>query len=346
MRKIILTILLLIAFSMPVSAAEYTAPEAPDQAQDLMPVETSSFGKDLWIIVKRAIGKLQPDITASAKLCISLVVVVMSVSFLNTMPGKTVAVAELVGVLAVSSLLLQQAGSMIRMGADTVIQLSEYGKMLLPVMTAALAAQGGITASTAIYAGTAIFDALLSTGISVILIPLVYAYLAISIGGCATGHNTLEKLCGFIKWLATWFLKTILYIFTGYIGITGVVSGSADAAALKATKLTISGMIPVVGGILSEASEAVLVGAGLMKNAAGVYGLLAVIAIWISPFLQIGIRYLMLKLTAAICETFGIKRISTLIAAFSDAMGLLLGMTSAICVILLVSTVCFLKGVG
>ena len=213
-------------------------------------------------------------------------------------------------------------------------------------MTGALAAQGGITASSALYVSTTVFNAVLTSGISAILIPLVYCFLTLSVAGCATGQDILAKLCGFAKWLCTWLLKTALYIFTGFIGITGVISGTADATALKATKLTMSGMIPVVGGILSEASEAVLVGAGVMKSAAGTYGLIAVIAIWISPFLQIGIRYLLLKLTAAVCEVFGIKQISALISAFSDAMGLLLGMTSAICIILLISLTCFLKGMG
>ena len=156
----------------------------------------------------------------------------------------------------------------------------------------------------------------------------------------------LKKLRDFIKWLLVWCLKIVLYIFTGYMGITGVVSGSADAATLKATKLTISGMVPVVGGILSDASEAVIVSAGLMKNAVGVYGLLAIAAIWIAPFLKIGVQYLMLKITGGICEIFGVKRMSGLIQAFSIAMGLLLAMTGAVCIFLLISTVCFMKGVG
>ena len=141
-------------------------------------------------------------------------------------------------------------------------------------------------------------------------------------------------------------MKILLYVFTGYIGITGVVSGAADAATLKAAKLTISGMIPVVGGILSDASEAVLVGAGVMKSAVGVYGVLTVIAIWITPFFQIGIRYLLLKLTSAISQLFAGKEISDLIGAFSEAMGLLLAMTGGISLMLLISTVCFMKGVG
>ena len=346
MRRILVLAVLIVFFAIPVSAQEYTAPEAPSEVQGLIPVERTTFSQDLWTVIRGSISTLQPELAASARICVALVAVTMAVSLVDTMPGKTGKVVQLVGVIAVSGLLLQQTGSMIRAGTETVSQLSEYGKLLLPVMTAALAAQGGATSSGALYMCTTVFDAVLTAGISAILVPLVYCFLALSVASCATGQSLLDKLCGFVKWLCTWLLKTSLYIFTGFIGITGVVSGTTDAAALKATKLTMSGMIPVVGSILSDASEAVLVGAGVMKSAAGTYGMIAVIAIWISPFLQIGIRYLLLKLTAAVCGVFGVKQVSALIEAFSGAMGLLLGMTSAICVILLISLTCFLKGVG
>jgi stage III sporulation protein AE len=346
MRKLLLLALMLFFFSVPVKAQEYTAPEAPNEALELMPVERTTFGQDLWAVVKCAVAKFQPELAAAAGICISLVAITMAVSLLNAMPGKTGKVVQLVGVITVTVLLLQQAGSMIGTGMETVRSLSEYGKLLLPVMTGALAAQGGITSSSALYVSTTVFNTVLTAGISAILVPLLYCFLALSVASCATQQSVLTKLSGFVKWLCTWLLKMSLYIFTGFLGITGVISGTADATALKATKLTMSGMIPVVGGILSEASEAVLVGAGVMKTAAGTYGLIAVIAVWISPFLQIGIRYLLLKLTAAVCDVFGVKQVSDLISAFSDAMGLLLGITSAICIILLISLTCFLKGVG
>ena len=158
--------------------------------------------------------------------------------------------------------------------------------------------------------------------------------------------HSVQNVRNFVKWLMTWSLKILLYIFTGYMGITKVISGSTDAAKLKAAKLTISGMVPVVGGILSDASEAVLVGAGVMKNAVGVYGLLAVAAIWITPFLRIGVQYLLLKLTAGLCQVFEVKKVSGVIQDFSAAMGFLLAMTGTACILLLVSTVCFMKGVS
>ena len=99
-------------------------------------------------------------------------------------------------------------------------------------------------------------------------------------------------------------------------------------------------------GILSDASEAVLVSAGLVRNSVGIYGCLAVCAMVLGPFLQIGIHYLLLKTTGAFCQVIGGGREAGLIEDFSTAMGLLLAMTGAMGLMLLISVVCFLRGVG
>lgn len=345
MRKILVCICIMLALATPVSAMDYTAPEAPEDAEELLPVESGSFGKDLWTVVTRAVKAIEPSLAEAAQSCVGLFAVAMLISVLKNIPGKTASVAEFVGVLAVAALLIQRTDSLISLAAQTITELSDYGKLLIPVMAAALASEGGVTSATAMYAGTTIFDSVLISGISRLLVPMVYIFLALSIAASASGESMLSKLRDCVKWLATWSMKTVVYIFTGYMSITGVVSGATDAATVKATKLTMSGMIPVVGSILSDASEAVLVSAGVMKSAVGVYGLLALIAIWISPFLTIGLQYLLLKLTAGLCELFEVKAVNSLIKSFSTAMGLLLGMTGAVCILLLISTVCFMKGV-
>jgi stage III sporulation protein AE len=254
--------------------------------------------------------------------------------------------AEFVGALGIGTVLLECANSMIQLGIHTTEELSAYGKLLLPVMTSALAAQGGITSSTALYAGTAFFNTILTDLLTGVLNPLVYIFLVLSTANAALGEELLKKMAAFVKWLSVWLLKTILYIFTGYMGLTGVISGTTDAAALKAAKLTISGVVPVVGGILSDASEAVLISAGMVRNAAGIYGILAILAVFAAPFLRIGCHYLLLRLTGAVCSVFGVKRCTDLIGDFSSAMGLLLAMTGSVCLLQLISTVCFLRGVG
>ena len=344
--RLVLVVVLIFSLAMPVSASDITAPPVPESGSDLMPEDGTSFGEGLWEICCRGFAKIRPDIAEAAKISLCVIAAVILLSVLSTFPGMTEKCCDLVGAVCIAGVLLGSANSLIRLGTVTVDEMSQYGKLLLPVMTTALAAQGGITASASLYVGTAAFDTLLSSLITSILVPMVYLYLILATANAAVGDDLLKKLRDFLKWLMTWVLKTVLYVFTGYMGITGVVSGTTDAVALKAAKLTISGVVPVVGGILSDASEAVLVSAGVVKNAAGIYGIFAVLALIAEPFLRIGLHYLILKFTAAVCGVFGSKRITELVGDFTSVMGFLLAMTGTVCLLILISTVCFLRGVG
>lgn len=346
MRKLLIITIIMFLIVAPANAMEFTAPVVPDSGREILKDEPETFAEGLWKVVSEGAKLVQPALAEASGVSLSLIAVVLLLSLVQGMPGTSDKVLQLVGAMTIAALLLRPSGSLIKLGVQTVTELSDYGKLLLPVMTAALAAQGGTTASAALYTGTAFFDAVLCALISSVIVPMIYMFLALSASNSAIGESTLAKLRDFVKWLMTWCLKTILYVFTGYMGITGVVSGSADAAAVKAAKLTISGVVPVVGGILSDASETILIGAGVMKSAVGVYGLLAILAVWIGPFVKIGVQYLLLKATGAICGVFGSKRSIQLISDFSSAMGLLLAMTGTVCLLLLISTVCLMKGVS
>lgn len=346
MSKFVICLALIVSLAIPVSASGITAPEVPDSGTEIMPDDTSSFGDAVWELIRKALSGIRPDLVEAGRICLSAVAAVMMVSILQTFSGTVKSMSELAGAVTIAAVLLLNTNSLISLGTDTVTEMSEYGKLLLPVMTAAMAAQGSVTTSAALYTGTATFNAILTSLLTRLLVPMIYLFLALAAANCAVGEEILKKMRDFLKWLMSWSLKIILTVFTTYMGITGVVSGTTDAVALKATKMTISSMVPVVGGILSDASEAVLVSAGIAKNSAGIYGVLAVLAIFVSPFIRIGVHYLLLKGTTAVCSVFGSKRISELIGDFSTAMGLLLAMTGSVCLLLLISTVCFMKGMG
>ena len=125
-----------------------------------------------------------------------------------------------------------------------------------------------------------------------------------------------------------------------------MISGTTDAAALKAAKLTLSGVIPVVGSMIADASEAVLVSAGVLKNAAGIYGLLAITAIVIHPFMMIAVQYLLLKASGAISKAFEVKQIDDVVQSFTGAMGIMLAVTGVSALIFLLSVTCFMKGIA
>lgn len=346
MRKALFAILICSALIMPVQGAELTAPEPPGNAGSYMPEDTSDFAAGFWYILGKAIGAVRPDLKEAGKVCLGLIGSVLLVSILHSVSDPVKRTANLAGTAAIGGALLLSVNSMLSLASKTVTDMCNYGKLLLPVMTSALAAQGAGASSAALYTGTALFVDWISQIISAVLVPGVYLFLALAIVNSAIAEPILKRVGDLIKWVASWSLKTLLTLFMGYMSITGVISGTADATAVKVMKTAISTAVPVVGGILSNATESVLVGAGLMKNAAGIYGIFAVLAIFLDPFMKIGVHYLMLKVTGGVCGVFGCTQMTDLVEDFSSAMGLLLGMTGTVCVLLLFSTVCFLKGVG
>lgn len=338
-------IALMLSIIMSAAASEISPPPIPEAGERLMP-EADSFGEGLIQILEDIIPLVRPDLHEASKVCIGLLGTVLLASLIQGTSEQIKATINIAAAAGISSAMLLNVKSLIHLAGDTITEMTEYGKLLLPVMTTALAAQGGIGSSAALYAGTAAVNSFISSLISRLLLPAVYIFLAVGIAMAATGEEMLKKFKELIKTLITWFLKTVLSVFTAYMGITGVISGTTDAAALKVTKATISSVIPVVGGILSDASEAVLVSVGIAKNAVGIYGIFAVLALFLEPFLLIGSHYLMLKITTAICGVFGSKSATELVGDFSTAMGLLLAMTGSVCLLQLISAVCFLKGVS
>ena len=346
MRKIVFILVILSVVAFPVMAEDIAAPPAPDEAEIYMPSEPQTFSEGILYIVKKAIVTVEPELAEAGKLCASIIAVAILCAITQQLSGNVKRVSDLVATILIAILLIMPTNALITLGRETIESLSEYGKLFIPVMTTAMAAQGAVSTSAALYAATTAFTALLSSMIANVIVPLLYIYICLSTVNSVLGDESLKRLRDFSKWLTVWSMKVIMYVYTGYMTITGVISGTVDASALKAAKLAISSAVPVIGGLLSDASETVLLGAGIMKNTVGMYGLFVMASLWIGPFLKIGVQYLLLKISGSVAGMFTSKNISVLLNDFTGAMGILLSMIGVQTLLLIVSTVCFMRGVA
>lgn len=347
MRRVLIFVLLGILLTLPVHGMEFEAPPPPESASELLPKEADSFGEGLWNVFRVGSKYLAPSLNEAVGCCLRVFAAVLLTAVAGQLgPGIPSGALELCGTAAVAALLLEPSSSLLELGAQTVRELQEYGKLLAGVLASALAARGGVTASAALYAGTAVFHGILTGLVTAVFSPMIWMYLALAVADGALGDKLLCKLKSLLRWLLEWSLKLTLYLFTGYMTITGVVSGTADAAAAKAAKIAISGAVPVVGGILSDAAETVLLSASVLGGSAGVWGILTVIAMFCAPALRLGCQYLLLKVTAAAGESLGGLRCAALAEDFAGALGLQLALVCTQTVLLLISTVCFLRGMG
>lgn len=251
--------------------------------------------------------------------------------------------AVLAGILGISVVSVSSVTAFVGFGARTLDELNTFSKMLLPTLTAAATASGAITSAAAKYAATTLFmDVLMTLGRNIV-VPIIYAYTATSIAEAAMGGEALTGASNLLKWLAKTIMAVMMLLFVAYLGLTGVISGATDAVAIKSLKTAINTVLPVIGNIIADASESVLAGASILRNAVGIFGLIAVIATCMLPFLRLGVNYLLYKAVAGLAGSVSDGRITKLVNAVSNAFGMMLGLVGASALMLFVSIISVIK---
>jgi len=249
----------------------------------------------------------------------------------------------LAGVLAVSVISLRDVGSFGELAKETLREMDVFAKALLPTMTAAAAAGGAVTSAAAKYAATALFMDILITASTRVILPIVYALTAVSVAEAALGGDGLAGAVGLLKWLGKTTMSAIVLLFVAYLSITGVISAATDAAAVKAMKTTIQTVLPVVGSIVADASDTVLAGAKILRNAVGVFGLLAVASTCAFPFLRLGAHYLLYKAAAGLAASASDGRIQKLIGNMSAAFGMMMGLVGSMALMLYIAIISVIR---
>ena len=355
MRKIALLLLLGALLGLTASAEDIVdtsgfAAAVPDGVSDAlggMTAADADFGEGVQGILddlsQKSGGALRAAVGTAAQL---LAIVLLCALVGHFAPDAPVDAVTLAGVLAVTAACAGSLHSLLRLGSETLDQVRVFANVLLPAMTAATAATGAVSGAAALSGATVLFSDLLINLTDRLLLPLVYAYLALRAADAAVGGESLGRLAGLVSWIITNSLKWLVLGYIAYVSVTGVISGSADSAKIRAAKLALSGAVPVVGSIFADASETVLVGAAVLRTGLGVFGMLVVLGICAYPFLRIGAQYLILKLSAALSAAIGEKRLVGVIDAVSSCMGFLLALTGTQALMLLVSCVCAMKAVS
>ena len=331
--------------------------EIPAEVTDAVPPEAAALldGADgaaqegtLWT----GIGRLWRSACAYVRTALesqaSGAAVLLGIVLLCSMAESCFAAADAPGVprfvtvagsLAIALVAAGDFRQMMGLGVETMEQLDVFAKALLPTLAAAVAAGGGYVTAGAQQVATVFFTNLLISVIRKVLLPLLYGCIAAAAADAMAPGHSLKKIGTGIRKGVSWALTALLLVFTGFLTVSGAASGAADALTVQLTRSAIATAVPVVGSILSDATGAVLAGAGMLKSAVGVFGLLAVLAICLTPFVTMAVQYLLYKLAAFLAGTVTEEPLAELIDALGSAFGLMLGMTGSCALALLISII-------
>lgn len=361
-----MVLLLLLLLTAAVPAAEAETPDAVTAAQeaviDLDGLERAAkqsggsarYGETLDQGLDRLLsqgaqegaGILKRAARSGVVLAAILLLCGFAASMYEAAGGGRVDAVTLAGALSVALVAAGDVNSMLGLGRSAIENMTSFSNVLFPAVAAVTAATGAVTGAAVRQAAATLFSGLLVALINGLLVPLLYGYLAVCAAQAAVGNEGLRRIAALLKWAITTLLTAVMLAFVGYLTVSGVVSGSADAAAVKAAKFAISGAIPVVGGILSDAADTILASAGILKGAVGVFGTVTILGICLLPLLRLAAHYLVYKLTAAVAASVAPPRVVALVDQIGGAFALLMGMTGACCLLQLVALVSSVSAVA
>ena len=348
MKRLILILLAAVLLSAHAKAAEL--PEEltealPDAVEELLRGTdfsgTDGFLQGIGRIaerVKEQFGDILRQRTRGVAAVLLVVVLCGAAEGFCRGDGKSgLAFLPMAGALSIALLTAGSLDTLIGLGAETIRNLTLFSKVLLPTLAAATATSGAIVTATVQQVTTVFLVDVLLNLMHNVLLPAVYLYIGTLTASCCMQDSRLGMVAEAIRKALTWTLTAGVMGFTVYLSMVKIVSGAADGTQVKLAKTAISGVVPVVGKIIAAAAETVLIGAGMLKNTVGMFGMLAIFAVCIHPFLQLGVQYLLYKCTAFLSGVIGTAEIRRMIDGLGSAFGLVLGMTGVCALLLLVS---------
>ena len=316
--------------AVPAEQREYLDGIQPETSDEL----AGSFARLLENMSEDSRSALLGAVRSLARVAVIVIIAAAARGFSSAAGGEADALIDMAGALGCAAELLQDFSGVLSLCRDTLEQISVFSGTLQPVLATALSAGGSAMTATVLQVATMIVFDLVIRLVNALLVPAACAYLGIVVVDAATGNGMLHGIADGIRGLASGTLKLILTLFTAYLTIAGGVSGSVDRMTLKTAKFAVSGAVPVVGGVISDATETVLSGASLLKNSIGIFGMLCVTAICLVPFLRAGASYLCYKAGAAVLSPLCSGSLRQLLEGVGTGFGLLLGMLSTCCLIL------------
>ena len=208
----------------------------------------------------------------------------------------------------------------------------------IPVFSGIVATGGGVTTATS-YQLIVVFAAEMFVSLSSeIIMPLLSLCLS---AGIVESINPSISLSGIVKGISK-AVKIImglsLTIFSGLITVQSLVGTSTDSVALRTGKFVVSNLVPVVGNAVSDAYSTVKGSIGILRNATGTFGVIAVFLIVIPPIMSVFSTTLCIYIGEIFADIFSVKPISSFLKTAYNTMSVCLSVMICFAMMFIIST--------
>jgi len=247
------------------------------------------------------------EIVANTSLLGRLIVLTMICAVLHNLTsafdrGTTGQLSYLVVYLVLSTIAIGSFALAINTGRELIDRMVSFMQAIMPLLLTLLVAMGGVASAAIFHPVILISLTVIGTLTKNVVLPLIFFSAVLGIVDNLSANFKVSRLASLLKTVAMGLLGIFSTIFLGVLAIQGVAGAVGDGVTLRTAKFAIDAFIPVVGGMFSDALESVVSSSLLIKNAAGIAGMISIFLIMGLPMLKIISLSFIYKLAGALVQ--------------------------------------------
>ena len=370
MKKILLFIYFLIIFATPVfgtqetvlnsqinslnipsfieESKKYTKQAFPDLNLNEFLTQAITGNIDNSGIFKKMLNLLGAEFKGTLKIIAGILIIIIVHSILNSFSSNLersnmAQISFYVQYILIVTLVMTNFADILKLVNDSIQNLVGFIYSLFPILITLMISTGSVVSGTVIQPIILLLMQFIGNIISTFIIPIILVGTVLGIISNISDKVQISKLSKYLKSGMIWLVGIILTIFVTVLSLEGTMTASVDGITAKTTKAAVSTVIPVVGKILGDAVDTVIGCAGILKNAVGIFGIIVIIGICITPIIKLTLYTCTYYIICAIAEPIANKKIISLLETFGDTFKILLGLLTAISFMVIIGVTIVIK---
>lgn len=265
-------------------------------------------------------------------------------SISDSLENKSVSqVTYFVELILIITLIVSTFSNCISLVKNTIQNLVGFSNSLIPILMTLMLTTGAITSAGMIQPILLLLINCIGNAISNFILPVVLISTSLNIISQISDEIKISKIPKFLNSATIWVLGIIMTLFVTVLSLEGSLTQTVDGVTAKTTKAAVSTVIPVVGKILGDATDAVIGCAGILKNAVGFVGVIVILGICLSPIIKLTILTITYYLASALCQPIADAKIVNLLESVADTFKTLLAIIFCVTVLLIVGLTIVIK---
>ena len=243
------------------------------------------------------------------------------------------------------SIALQSFALASSIGQTVIGRMVDIIMALIPLLLTLLASLGSL-ASAAIFQPVIIFSAsFIGLLIKDLVFPLIFFATVLLLLDSFSENHKISRLGLIFRDAAVFIMGLSLTIFVGILSISGIAGAVSDGVTLRTAKFVTGIFIPVVGGMVAEALEAVIGASLILKNGLILAGMVLLFLTLVFPLLKIISIVFIYKFSAALIQPLGESSLGDCLNTMGNSLLLIFAAVVAVSLIFFILLV-IIMGAG